>query len=64
MTKSILSFIPDATLVPDHRCVTTRNIVHEVGASPNTLKVTFRSFVGKGLLVRHGEERSIWYSQP
>ena len=41
--------------------VTTRDMVREAGASPNTLKVTFRSLVEKGLLVRHGGGRSTWY---
>ena len=42
--------------------VTNRDIVRETNASPNTIKATFRSLVGKGLLVRHGGGRSIWYS--
>lgn len=41
--------------------VTNRDMVRETGASPNTLKATFRSLVGKGLLVRHGGGRSTWY---
>ena len=41
--------------------VTTRDMVREYGASPNTVKVTFGSLVKKGLLVRHGAGRSIWY---
>ncbi|TXI35587.1 MAG: Fic family protein, partial [Nitrosomonas sp.] len=44
--------------------VTTRDMVRETGASPNTLKATFGSLVEKGLLVRHGGGRSTWYSQP
>jgi Fic family protein len=44
--------------------VTTRDIVREHGASPNTLKVTFTSLVEKGLLVRHGAGRSTWYGLP
>ena len=48
----------------DHGRVTTRDMVREVGASPNTLKATFTSLVGKGLLVRHGGGRSTWYSLP
>jgi Fic family protein len=41
--------------------VTTRDMVRETGASPNTLKATFTSLVEKGLLVRHGGGRSTWY---
>lgn len=48
----------------DHGRVTTRDMVREAGASPNTLKATFTSLVGKGLLVRHGGGRSTWYSLP
>lgn len=44
--------------------VTPRDMVREVGASPNTLKSFFTSLVGKGLLVRHGGGRSIWYGLP
>jgi Fic family protein len=44
--------------------VTTRDMVREHGASPNTLKATFTSLVEKGLLVRHGAGRSIWYGLP
>ncbi len=47
-----------------HGRVTTRDMVREVGASPNTMKATFRSLVDKGLLVRHGGGRSIWYRLP
>lgn len=50
--------------VRNHGRVTTRDMVREVGASPNTLKVTFTSLVKKGLLVRHGGRRSTWYSLP
>lgn len=50
--------------VRDHGRVTTRDIVREHGASPNTLKVTFGSLVEKGLLARHGAGRSIWYGPP
>lgn len=50
--------------VRDHGRVTTRDIVREEGASPNTLKVTFSNLVKKGLLVRHGGGRSTWYSLP
>jgi len=50
--------------VRDHGRVTTRDIVREHGASPNTLKTTFASLVKKGLLVRHGGGRSIWYGLP
>ncbi len=47
-----------------HGRVTTRDMVREAGASPNTLKATFTSLVEKGLLTRHGGGRSIWYSLP
>lgn len=47
--------------VRDQGRVTTRDMVREYGASPNTLKATFASLVEKGLLVRHGAGRSIWY---
>jgi Fic family protein len=50
--------------VRDHGRVTTRDMVREAGASPNTLKATFTSLVEKGLLVRHGGGRSTWYSLP
>jgi len=50
--------------VRDNGRVTTRDMVRETGASPNTLKSTFTSMVTKGLLVRHGGGRSIWYSLP
>ena len=50
--------------VRDHGRVTTRDIVREAGASPNTLKATFTSLVEKGLLLRHGGGRSTWYSLP
>lgn len=50
--------------VNDHGRVTTRDMVREAGASPNTLKVTFGSLVEKGLLIRHGGGRSTWYGQP
>jgi Fic family protein len=45
-----------------HGRVTNRDIVREVGASPNTLKVTLGSLVEKGMLVRHGAGRATWYS--
>jgi Fic family protein len=50
--------------VRDQGRVTTRDMVREHGASPNTLKVTFTSLVEKGLLVRHGAGRSTWYGLP
>jgi predicted HTH transcriptional regulator len=40
--------------VRDHGRVTTRDMVREAGASPNTLKLSFSNLVAKGLLVRHG----------
>ncbi|MCE7934272.1 MAG: Fic family protein [Chlorobi bacterium CHB2] len=45
----------------DHGRVTTRDMVREAGASPNTLKAIFQSLVKKGLLTRHGAGRGIWY---
>ncbi len=50
--------------VRDHGRVTTRDMVRDAGASPNTLKATFTALVGKGLLARHGGGRSTWYSLP
>jgi len=50
--------------VRDQGRVTTRDMVREEGASPNTLKATFTSLVKKGLLVRHGAGRSTWYGLP
>jgi len=47
-----------------HGRVTTRVMVRAHGASPNTLKSTFRSLVERGLLARHGGGRSTWYSLP
>ncbi len=50
--------------VRDHGRVTSRDMVREAGASPNTLKVTFGSLLEKGLLIRHGGGRSTWYGVP
>ncbi|MGI9230311.1 MAG: DUF977 family protein [Methylocystis sp.] len=50
--------------VRDHGRVTTRDMVLETGASPNTLKKTFTALVGKGLLARHGAGRATWYGLP
>ena len=50
--------------VQDHGRVTTRDMVREAGASPNTLKTLLANLVKKGLLVRHGGGRSIWYGTP
>lgn len=50
--------------VRDNGRVTTRDMVRETGASPNTLKATFTSLVEKSLLMRHGGGRSTWYSLP
>ena len=50
--------------VRDHGRATTRDIVREHGASPNTLKSTFSSLVEKGILARHGAGRSTWYGLP
>ncbi|MCP5242089.1 MAG: Fic family protein [Burkholderiales bacterium] len=67
--KNALSALSDLAVkildyVQDHGRVTTRDMVRETGASPNTLKATFGSLVAKGFLVRHGGGRSTWYSQP
>jgi Fic family protein len=48
----------------DHGRGTSRDMVREAGASPNTLKATFSSLVEKGLLARHGGGRSTWYGLP
>ena len=50
--------------VRSHGRVTTRDMVREAGASPNTLKATFRALVEKNLLVRQGGGRSIRYRLP
>jgi Fic family protein len=47
--------------VRGHGRVTTRDMVRETGASPNTLKATFTNLVNKKLLIRHGGGRSTWY---
>ncbi len=67
--KNALAALPELAVkildyVRDQGRVTTRDIVREHGASPNTLKATFTSLVKKGLLVRHGAGRSIWYGLP
>jgi len=60
--KNALAALPELAVkildyVRDHGRVTTRDMVREFGASPNTLKVTFTSLVEKGLLLRHGAGR-------
>ena len=67
--KNALAFISELAVrildyVRDHGRVTTRDMVREASASPNTLKATFKSLVEKGLLMRHGGGRSTWYSLP
>jgi len=67
--KNALAALPELALkildyVRDNGRVTTRDMVRETGASPNTLKATFTSLVEKGLLARHGGGRSTWYSLP
>jgi Fic family protein len=67
--KNALAVLPELAVkildyVRDQGRVTTRDIVREHGASPNTLKATFTSLVEKGLLVRHGAGRAIWYGLP
>jgi Fic family protein len=67
--KNALAALPELAVkildyVRDQGRVTTRDMVREYGASPNTLKVTFTSLVEKGLLLRHGAGRSTWYGLP
>lgn len=67
--KDILSTLPELSVkildyVRDQGRVTTRDMVREVGASPNTLKATFRNLVEKKLLIQNGAGRSRWYSLP
>lgn len=67
--KNALIALPELAVkildyVRDYGRVTTRDMVRETGASPNTLKSTFTALVAKGLLVRHGGGRSTWYSLP
>jgi len=67
--KGTLATLPELAVrildyVRDHGRVTTRDMVRELGASPNTLKTTFSNLVKRGLLVRHGGGRSIWYGLP
>jgi Fic family protein len=64
--KRALSDLPDLAVkildyVGKRGRVTSRDMVREFGASPNTLKRTFTSLVDKGLLVRHGGGRATWY---
>jgi Fic family protein len=67
--KSALAVLPELAVkildyARDHGRVTSRDVVREAGASPNTLKATFTSLVKKGLLERHGGGRSTWYNLP
>jgi Fic family protein len=67
--KNALAALPELAIkildyVRDQGRVTTRDMVREFGASPNTLKATFTSLVEKGLLARHGGGRSTWYGLP
>jgi Fic family protein len=67
--KNALAALPELAVkildyVRDQGRVTTRDMVREFGASPNTLKVTFTSLVEKGLLLRHSAGRSTWYGLP
>ena len=67
--KGALATLPELAVkildyVRDHGRVTTREMVRDAGASPNTLKTMFGTLVKKGLLVRHGGGRSIWYGLP
>ncbi len=47
-----------------HGTVTTRDMVREAGASPNTLKATFARLVKLNLLTRAGGDRSTFYRLP
>jgi Fic family protein len=47
--------------VQAHGRVSTSDMMREHAASPNTTKATFANLVKKGLLVRHGAGRAIWY---
>lgn len=47
-----------------HGTVTTRDMVREAGASPNTLKATFARLVKLNLLTRAGGGRSTFYRLP
>ena len=63
--KNAIADLPELAIkildyVRDHGRVTSRDMVREFGASPNTLKSTFSSLVKKGLLIRHGGGRSTW----
>ncbi len=67
--KGALAMLPELAVqildyVRDQGRVTTRDMVREHGASPNTLKSTFGSLVDKGLLQRHGAGRSTYYGLP
>ena len=67
--KNALAALPELAVkildhVRDHGRVTTRDMVREAGASPNTLKATFGGLVEKNLLVRQGGGRSTWYRLP
>ncbi|MCL2659288.1 MAG: Fic family protein [Acidobacteriaceae bacterium] len=67
--KIALATLPELAVkildyVRDQGRATTRGMVRELGASPNTLKATFTSLVDKGLLLRHGGGRSTWYGLP
>jgi hypothetical protein len=67
--KIVLSALPKLAIdildyARAHGRVTTRDMVHEHGASPNTLKATFASLITKRPLERHGGGRSTWYSLP
>src|SRR6202142_2889610 len=61
--KNALAALPELAVkildyVRDQGRVTSRDMVREFGASPNTLKATFTSLVGKGLLTRYGAGRA------
>jgi hypothetical protein len=67
--KRALAVLPELAVqildyVHAHGRVTTRDMVREHGASPNTAKVIFRNLVAKHLLIRHGAGRSTFYSLP
>jgi len=67
--KNAMAVLPELAVkildyVRDNGRVTTRDMVREAEASPNTLKAIFTALVKKGLLVRHGGGRSTWYALP
>lgn len=67
--KLVLAAMPElAVKILDyaraHGRVTMRDMVHNTGASRNTLKEHFRNLVEKRHLVQYGEGRATWYAIP